>query len=698
MSSIKGQIQSRSLGTFIFISCIGLIIIYGIIRVQQNEELINQSVEKNLIFEETIPAVRGNIFADDGKSLLATSIPYYEFGIDAKQAKDPLFKESIDSLSLLLAKHFGGKTRQEYKELITSTRKHSSRRYVLLLNRRISHQEKEIAETFPLFREGKFKGGGILSPKPTRSLPFNSMAMITIGRLDRETKTHGANGIEYAFDPYLAGINGKALVKRLAGGVKLPIDSEGNTEAHPGMDVITTINVNFQDIVEDALYRQVSSMNAKYGSAIVMEIETGEIKAITNLSRRNQGGNTVFVEDLNHSVLASTDPGSTFKLATMMAVLEKTGIRLDDFAGNCTGVIKHRGLDFTCDHHHGELTVREVFEKSCNIGIYRLIEKAFGMNGFDEYRNYLTQFRLDQPIGFQLKGEKSPYIKTSKDDTYSPTTLPWMGIGYESDITPVQMLAFYNSVANKGYWIEPYLVKEIREGNQVVEQYKNRKESSRISSRKTIEMALEMMRGVVENGTAQGISEGFCKVAGKTGTAQKLLNKGGYDQQGRYYTSFIGYFPADNPKYSCIVVIDEPQGNRMFASKVCAPVFREIADKIFAYDVEIHPAKQTRKDMRLLANQQKAGMADDLQKIASELKLSNPPASSGIIRAEVLRNDALTWQKVKDNNGLPDVTGMTLRDALPLLENKGYIVRHRGIGKVKEYTLSDRKTINLVLN
>lgn len=697
MNSIKGQIQSRSLGTFLFITSIGIIIIYGIIRVQQNEELINNNVEKSLIFEETIPAMRGNIFADDGKSMLATSIPYYEFGIDAKQSSTNLFDESIDSLSLLLARHFGGRSRHEYKAMITQARKHPKQRYVRLVSRRISHQEKELAQNFPLFREGKYKGGGILKPLPTRSLPFHSMAMRTIGGLDRETNTRGVFGVEHAFDSYLAGTNGKAWVKRLAGGVKLPIESATNTEAHPGMDVITTIDVNFQDIVEHALYQQVSGMNAKYGSAIVMEIATGEIKAITNLSRRTRNDQTVFVEDLNHAVLASTDPGSTFKLATMMAVLEKTGMSLDDYAGNCVGTIKHRGLDFTCDHHHGEVTVRQVFEKSCNIGIYRLVEKAFGMNGIDDFVEYIHQYQLDRPIGFQLKGEKKPYFKDSKDKTYSRTTLPWMSIGYESAIAPIQMLAFYNTVANNGYWVEPYLVKEIREGNQIIEQYKNRRENTRIASKEVIQMAQEMMRGVVENGTAQGIKEGYCKVAGKTGTAQKL-STGSYSRGGRYFTSFMGYFPADNPKYSCVIVIDDPQGAGMYASKVCAPVFREIANKIFAYDVEIHPAQKKAKDLRLVALQQRSGVASDLQEIAEELGLQTTDESNGLMRAVVVKNDSLIWQKVNEDENLPNVMGMTLRDALPLLENKGFAVRHKGIGKIKDYSLSGNSVVNLVLN
>ncbi|MCR9063446.1 MAG: penicillin-binding transpeptidase domain-containing protein [Cytophagales bacterium] len=697
MSSIKDQIQSRSFLTFVVISLFGVIIIWGIVRIQNNEELVNASIEKSMIFAKEIPAMRGNIYASDGKSLLATSVPYYYLGLDTQQASDQLFKESIDSLSLLLSKTFKDKSRQEYKALISQRRKDPKRRYLRVVSRRISHQEKELIQTFPLFREGKFRGGGIFEPVSTRSLPFNSMAMRTIGALDRETKTKGLFGIEHAFNAYLAGKNGQAQYKRLAGGDLQPLDSEINVEAQPGMDVVTTIDVNFQDIAESALRKKVVSTNAKYGSAIIMEIKTGEIKAISNLSRRQRDGQTQYYEDMNHAVLASTDPGSTFKLASMMAIMEKSDLKLDDFAANCEGSLMHHGIRFTCDHHHGDITLREVFEKSCNIGIYKLIKRTFGLNAIDEYVRYVQNYKLDQPIGFQLKGEKKPYFKNSEDASYSKSTLPWMSIGYESSIAPIQMLAFYNAVANDGYWVEPFIVKEIREGNLVVETYNNRKESSRIAPRQVIEAAQAMMRGVVDNGTAEGIKEGFCKVAGKTGTAQKL-SKTGYSKEGRFYTSFIGFFPADNPKYSCAIVIDEPQGTGMYASKVCAPVFRDIANKVFAYDVEIHPAQQRRQQLKLIALQQKAGMSTDLQEIAEELHLNTEPQGDGAFKAAIVKNDSLIWKELDDEESIPNVIGMTLRDALPVLENKGFSVRHKGLGKVEDYTLISSGVVSLTLN
>ena len=695
MKGIKNQIQSRSMWIIVVMTVLGLSVIFGIIRLQSNDELVNKKVEESLIYETNVAAIRGNILANDRTSLLATSVPYYYVGIDPIQASPKLFDQSIDSLCFGLASIFGDKSWRSYKSEIVRKR-NSGKRYLRLVSRRISHQEKEEIEKLPLFREGKHKGGGVFEVVPTRLHPFNSMAMRTIGGLDRETNTKGVFGIEFSYNNYLAGQNGKMLVKRLTGGVPLKIDSDENQEAIPGDDIITTIDVNFQDIVESALRKKVEETQAKYGTAIVMEIETGEIRAITNLSRRTRNNQTIYVEDLNHAVLASTDPGSTFKLATMMAVIEHGNLKLTDYAATCNGSLRHRGMNFTCDHEHGDITVGEVFEKSCNIGVYKLVEKVFGMRGIDEYLTYIHQYHLDEKVGFQLKGEKQPYVKNAKDKTFSASTLPWMSIGYETSIAPIQMLAFYNAVANDGQWVEPFLVKEIRNANEVIERYENRKIGKQIASKEIIKMAHEMMKGVVNKGTAMGIKEGFCSVAGKTGTAQKLNTATGYSK-GKYFTSFIGFFPADNPKYTCLVVIDEPQGFGMYASKVCAPVFRDIANKIFAYDVKIHPAQYKKADAQLLASHQRAGLADDFTTIAEHLNLAIKPNRDGHIRAANIENNGVVWRKVDENEALPNVNGMTLKDALPILENKGYAVRINGIGKVKEYTL-EGTVVNLYLN
>ena len=268
-----------------------------------------------------------------------------------------------------------------------------------------------------------------------------------------------------------------------------------------------------------------------------------------------------------------------------------------------------------------------------------------------------------------------------------------MSIGYETRLTPLQMLTFYNAIANGGHWVQPFIVKEIREADRVIERFEGRKEDGQICSDRTVKLVHEMMKGVVENGTAKNINTGFCKVAGKTGTSQKREN--GY-VQGQYYTAFMGFFPADNPKYSCAVIIDEPQGTNLYARDVAAPVFRTIADKVFAYDVAIHPAKNKNSNVQKIETHEQSGYAEDFRTVSEALGLQNVPSNAGWAKA-VKNGNSIAWRKVNDNADMPNVEGMTLRDAIYLLENKGYKVKYSGIGKVADVALQDPRTISLTL-
>lgn len=695
-SIIKEQIKHRSRWTFLGIAIIGVLIFIKVIYLQtsQRKQLLSKVAELQRK-ERVIKATRGNIFAADGKSLLATSVPRYRVGIDPKQAKDPHFQKNIEPLCAQLSAYFEDMSKLEYLELIKTARKKGRVRFIPLGGRLIDHQEKLLIEKFPLFREGPLKGGGKFEKIENRFMPFNNMAMRTIGKLDRETNSKGEFGIEASFDNYLSGKDGKGFYERIAGGVWKPIDSETDLDAEPGLDVISTIDVNFQDIVENSLRKQVSATNAIYGSAVVMEVATGEIKAMANLTRKElPDGEVVFIEDLNYAVKEGTDPGSTFKLASMIALLEKANLNENDHAVDCEGKVIHNGLDFTCSHAHGPLTVKEVFELSCNVGIYSLMKRYYGFSNGDEYIDYIRQFRLDKPTGFQLKGEPSPLIKSKKSSTFSNTTIPWMSIGYESRLTPLQMLSFYNTVANNGYWVQPIVVKETRTADKTIEVFEANKATTPICTERSIKLAMKMMEGVVKNGTAKNVNQGICKIAGKTGTSQKRTD--GQYKAGKYYTSFIGYFPSDKPKYSCIVVIDEPQGANIYGGDVSAPVFRQIADKIFAYDVNIHPKMLVKSNVQKISKHSGVGEAEDQRSIAEGFKFNQSPAQTGMVKAVNKGNGSVEWKKVKTD--FSALIGMSLKDALPLLENKGYRVKYNGYGKIKQYNLVSRNQIALVLN
>lgn len=691
---IRDEIQWRSKVTFGLVFLIGSLIAAQLVVVQtlQKKKWMSK-VSKVERTPRKIKAMRGNIYASDGKSLLATSVPRYRVGLDPTRPSETYFTAHIDELCKKLTNHFADRSASEYKELILDARKAKKVFFVALGNRLVDFQEKEQIKKFPFFKDGSMKTGGKFEQEERRVMPFDNMALRTIGRLDRETQSRGHFGIEYSFNNFLAGRDGVGLFQRLAGGVWKPVADSPEVRPEAGLDVVTTIDVNYQDIAESALHEQVISKKAKYGSAIVMEIATGEIKAMTNLSRRGgDSTDTFYIEDFNYAVRGGTDPGSTFKLATMVALLEKGNINLDDFAGNCTGSIMHNGTEMKCSEEHGNQTVKQTFEHSCNIGIYHLVRKYF--KNVDDYVAYMSKFKLDKPVGFQLKGETDPIIKNRKSKTYSTTTIPWMSIGYETRLTPLQMLTFYNAIANRGVWVQPFIVKEVKDASRTIEKFEANRDDEPICSERTIKLAHAMMKGVVENGTAQNINTGFCKVAGKTGTSRKLKD-GVYSSN--YYTAFIGFFPADNPKYSCAVIIDEPQEGNLFARDVAAPVFRKIADKIFAYDVALHPAKNQKSNYQAIAQHQNIGYGEDFRTVSEELGLENAPNHAGWLKA-VRSGNSVAWRQLNvQSQELPDVRGMTLRDAIHLLENKGYKTRHEGLGKVANYAIVEPSVVNLVL-
>lgn len=696
-SEIKEQIENRSLWMIYILGMIGIAIIAKVLYLQtsKKKELLALVVDIQKK-ERVIDATRGNIYASDGQSLLATSIPKYQVILDPFQAKKELFESSLDSVSLLLSEYFKDYSYLEYKEKISKARKAKSRYMPIGGSRKLDHIEKEKIAKIPLFREGPNKGGGRFEIHRYRFLPFNNLAMRTIGKLDTKSKKIGDFGIEASFENYLRGKDGKGFYERLAGGFSKPVDLDSDINAEPGLDVVTTLDVNFQDIIESSLRAQVYKTQARYGTAVVMEIATGEIKAIANLTRKvNSEGIISYIEDQNYAVKEGTDPGSTFKLASMVALLEKANLKNSDFGVECPGEIKHNGLSFTCSHEHGTLTVQQIFEKSCNIGIYNLMKKHFGFSSAEDYFNYLREFKLDKPSGFQLKGEPYPVLKNAKSATFSGTTVPWMSIGYESRITPIQMLTFYNAIANDGQWIQPIIVKEIRKGTKTIERFEANRISEPICSKSTIQKVKQMMEGVVQNGTAKNVNGGTCKIAGKTGTSQKRVN-GNY-KKGVYYTSFIGYFPAGKPKYSCVVVIDEPIGSNIYGADVCAPVFKNIADKIFAYDISMHPRLVLQSNVQKLAEKQSAGKITDQKIIAQKLGINNQPDGDGYAQPKVLKRDSVAWQSKNIEKDISEVRGLTLKDALPILENKGFRVKYSGFGKVKDFYMESKNVVALVL-
>lgn len=682
--NIKRSILLRVRIAFLVAVLFVLAVVYKLVEVQMIDgDHWREMAQQSSLDYRTIKATRGNIYADGG-DLLATSLPFYKLAFDPSLVDDKTFTSKIDSLSYLLSKFFRDHSSDYYKKKISEARQMKSR-YLVLNRELVNYQDRLEMLQWPIFRKGQMRGGVIFEKEDERHRPFRSLAQRTVGSLDNEDR--GLVGVEASFEDYLAGKNGEGLFQRVAGGNWKPVNASTDVRPIDGYDVHTTIDINLQDVAQNALLRAVSTYGAEYGVVVLMEVKTGEIKAISNLSRLESGA---YAETYNHAVGTNNDPGSTFKLASMLALLEAGKVDLTDTVDTGEGSIEFfdRTLTDVKNGGYGKITVQEVFEKSSNVGIAKLVVDHFGDDP-QEYVDLIKRTGYGKPLGFQLLGEGEPLIKGPDDPEWYGTTLPWMSVGYETSLTPLQTLAFYNAVANDGKMIQPILIKSINRANKPVETFKAKVLNKRIASDETLEKLRLMLEGVVERGTAKNVRNEHYKIAGKTGTAQRLVN-GRYMTQS-YYASFAGYFPAEDPLYSCIVVIDNPKGWNRYGGDVSAPVFKEIADMIYAQNLEIHDSFTPEYTA---ANNGtfpviRAGRLEELNELCNLLGISNHPnQEAGEWVRSAVNNNAITWRKNHEDTGLvPNVQGMTLRDAIYILENIGLKVSISGNGRVKRQSL-----------
>ncbi|UII29230.1 transpeptidase family protein [Fulvivirga maritima] len=674
--NIKKSILLRVRVAFLLVTlfAIAIVVKTGVIQFAQGEKWKEMAEQINVKYKK-VKATRGNIYSDNG-SLLATSLPFYKLAFDATIASDDVFNQGVDSLALMLSKFFKDESKQTYKRRLKNARS-NGRQYLRLNRKMVGYQDKKKMSEWPIFREGQLRGGVIFEKVDKRFHPFANLSKRTIGFVNENKR--GA-GLEYSFNEQLAGKDGEALYQKLAGGGEKPLFDSNDIKTENGYDIETTLDINLQDVTETALLKALEHHEADYGVVVVMEVKTGEIKAISNLSRSSKG---YYYERYNYAVGGLREPGSTFKLATMIALLEDTNISLNDSVNTGDGILKF--YDNTVrDHEHGgygTITVQQAFEKSSNVAMAKLVDKYFGLNP-ERYLQYIDNLGLSQPLGLQIKGEGIPKIKRPTDKGWSGITLPWMAYGYGLELTPIQSLAVYNAVANDGKLIKPIMVKSIRRADKVLEEYNTVVLNNEICSKETLSKLKIMLEGVVERGTAQNIRNSYYKIAGKTGTAQ-ILENGRYTR--KYITSFAGYFPADDPKYSAIVVIKNPKGWKQYGSSVAAPVFKEIADNIYSRDIDMHKAMPkefiAEKDVFPVI---KSGNYEELSLICNQLGISNHRGSSQedwVTTA--LKGNSISW---KDNQVsskfVPDVKGMTLRDAIYLLESCGLRVNIKGKGRV----------------
>lgn len=683
--NIKNDILWRVFLVYLFMLLFGLAIIVKVVYIQVYEgtELLEKA-EKQTLKYFNVDAVRGNIYASDG-SLLATSIPLFDIRMDVASPliSDAYFLNHIDALSRELANLFGDKPKSEYKKRLIRERKKKNRYY--LVKRNVTYDQLKKLKTFSILERGKYKGGLIIIPKTKRQKPFGLLAERTIGYENPDENLFV--GVEGSYSEYLKGKNGKQLRRKINNGDWVPVFDENEIEPEDGKDILTTIDLNVQDVAEAALYNHLVEHQAKWGCAVLMEVKTGEIIAIANLTKDKNSER--YYETYNYAVGTSIEPGSTFKLPSMIALFEDGLDNLQDTIDIGKGFAMYSGLTIQDVHgiRDGRVSIQEVFEKSSNAGVSKLVYDKYVSNP-QRYIDRLYAMSLNEKMGLEIAGEGNPYIKDTKNKSWSKVSLPFMSIGYEIQLTPLQILTFYNAVANNGEMVKPIFVKEVQCAGQTIEEFETEVINKSICSQKSLEMAHEILKGVIENGTATSLSKSPYKIAGKTGTAQIANKSSGYDKT-NYNASFVGYFPADDPKYSCIVVVSRPSTGRYYASSVAVPVFKEIADKVYATNLDIHQENEI-EEININYPIYAIGYQKELEQIYQTLEIPLDTLSTNAEWAIAMKSDSSVRldTRIFKEGLVPNVKGMGAKDAIYVLENLGLIVRLKGRGFVREQSLS----------
>jgi cell division protein FtsI (penicillin-binding protein 3) len=678
--AVRDEIVWRSGVVYFAIALVAAAILTRILILQFVQHGKWMSMSEKFVYKTAeVPADRGDILTND-RRLLASSVPFYTIYMDTRSTgmSGATWSNGINGLSAGLARLVGERSAAGWKSAITEARKKGDRYF--LITRKVDYETLKQIKTLPIFREGQYKGGMVAQVENKRIFPNKNLARRTIGYLNLDGNEVGVEG---AFDKELAGKNGVAVKQRLTGGDWITVDGPNSVESRDGNDVVTTLDIDLQDVATTALLNQLRKNDADHGCAVLMEVTTGYVKAIVNLELGDDGD---YSETYNYAVGESTEPGSTFKLPVLMAALEDGVIDTGDIVDTGTGSVKFydKVIRDTKEGGYGKLSVKQVFEKSSNVGTSKLIYEHYSKNP-KEFVNRLYAWKLNEKLNIQLKGEGTPLIRYPGDKLWSGLSLPMMSHGYEVQLTPLQILTFYNAVANDGRMMRPHFVNAILRNGSVIKSYQPEVIINSIASRSTIRKARIMMEGVVQHGTATNLKNANYKIAGKTGTSQIAKDKYGYRQGARisYQASFVGYFPAENPLYSCIVVVNSPSNGVYFGNVVAGTVFKEISDKVYSTSFFSDYTPEIKEDIKPAAPEAGNGFRDDINTVLKNLNVRYRKTSDEDWVATRESGDTIRLADVKIEKGLvPDVRGMTLRDAIYLLENSGLRVRYNGKGRV----------------
>ncbi|MBQ4547622.1 MAG: transpeptidase family protein [Bacteroidales bacterium] len=699
----KNDVLWRVFLVYFIVVAVGVLVVLAIVRIQwkDKEELLEKASKRELKVRDE-KAHRGNVFSSNG-SLLATSVPRYNIFFDPVSVDKKIFDAEVAQLADNLSRMLKNKSKQQYISYLKDARA-KNRRYVKIANK-ISVADYKKMQEFPIFREGKNRGGFIAERSYVRELPYGELAARTIGYVREDGDVYV--GLEGAYNDYLKGKDGKQLVRRINGNFWMPMPSDDNRDPVNGDDIYTSINIEIQDVAENALKKCLIENDALQGCVVLMDVKSGFVEVMASLSYNEKKNK--YEEAYNFALRHNVEPGSTFKAITMLTLLENDpnfDIERKLNLGTTDYKVFHRRT--MRDSHRvtdddGNVTIRSAFEQSSNIAFATLVTEAFEQNP-DRFIDLIYKTKINEPLNLDIKGEAKPDIKTTNDKRWSKLSLPWMSIGYEVMMTPIQILTYYNAIANDGVMVKPQFVKEIRHGNEVKHVFDTIVINERIASENTISTLQELLKGVVENGTAKSMSKLGFSVAGKTGTAQISQGSAGYNKK-NYTATFVGYFPADDPKYSCIIVVSNPRGKKYYGGSVSGPVFKEIAEKVYAtrlgvtdevggYEADCNAFTSASMvyfdDFLNYCNNENVAFVDNVQ-------------DNKWVSVEQIDDNVFVNAVEMEENKVPDVKGMNITDAVYVLESMGWKVKFEGYGKVKSQSvkagteLRKGSVINLVL-
>jgi len=634
-----------------------------------------------------VPSPRGNIYDVNG-NLLAISMPVYTIAIDATQSSDTLFENNYLKLADGLSGIFSDVSSSEFSKKLRHARR--DKKQYLKLRSGVRFSELQLVKTLPILKEGRYDGGFVYTQQTKRMHPFGHLCERTIGYAREKSDV----GIEKAYNHYLKGQDGKRLMQKINGGIWKPINNTQDVEPVVGSDVYSTIDIRIQDIAQTALLRSLEKYEAENGSVILMDVKTGAIRAMSSLERTSEGK---YAENFNYAIGAAYEPGSTFKLASLLVALEDGVVDTSHVVDTKNGAFKFYDRTMKDSNYHrgghGKISVGKAFEVSSNIGIARTIVNHY-KDDPQRFIDRLARLGVSDKLDFELIGEAEPWIKNTNDSTWSGVSLPWMAFGYEIKMSALQILALYNAVANDGVLLKPRLVDKVKRAEKIIESNDIEVLNPSICSENTIQILQNLLIGAVKKGTAQNIYSEKYSSAGKTGTA-KIALEGSYGSE--YRASFAGYFPAENPKYSCMVVVSKPKKEiGFYGNIVAAPVFKELRDNLFAEEaIEIPEIAKT-------FDHDYIGSSKDLNAIHHLLDYPKYQASQN---ERWLKSDNKAFQTLEfSGDVMPNVKGMVAMDALYLLENMGLEVDFKGQGRVIKQSLKagakikENQIIELILS